>query len=388
MKRLVRHVFLGMVCTVICVGALACSIPARTTRPEIPVTPMSSPTGTETAGQTSAAQATAVVADFSPLPTEPAGEQAAQTPLAVRDPDDILQLTFPTPGPAPVSSWRPALYSTPWALGPYDHFFFARPIAANVVNWPLKDYRYGYIYFGPNEVHTGIDIPNPKGTPVLAAGSGKVIWAGYGLFYGSNNPRDPYGLAVSIQHDFGYQGHQLYTIYAHMDHIDVTQGQWVNTGDRLGVVGETGNTTGPHLHFEVRMENNSLYSTRNPELWLAPPEGWGVLVGRMMNTNTSLLTSTDLSVKSLSTGHTWTVTSYGSDMVVSDDYYRENVTLSDLPAGDYEISLTYLDEPMSATVTIHPGAITYFTFHGKYGFNEEQPTSPNLNTWMKPVNLR
>ena len=58
-----------------------------------------------------------------------------------------LRFTFPTPGPAPKFSLRPALYEVPWALGPYDHFYFSRPIAADEVNWPLADYRYGGIFF-------------------------------------------------------------------------------------------------------------------------------------------------------------------------------------------------------------------------------------------------
>ncbi len=88
-------------------------------------------------------------------------------------------------------------------------------------------------------------------------------------------------MAVAIRHDFGYQDQQLYTIYAHMEEVDVVVGQWVNTGAVIGKVGSTGNTTGPHLHFEVRLGENSFYSTRNPVLWMAPPQGYGVLVGRV-----------------------------------------------------------------------------------------------------------
>jgi murein DD-endopeptidase MepM/ murein hydrolase activator NlpD len=49
-----------------------------------------------------------------------------------------------------------------------------------------------------------------KGTPVIAAGSGKVIWAGYGVYRGGYDKTDPYGLAVTIRHDFGYQNQTLY----------------------------------------------------------------------------------------------------------------------------------------------------------------------------------
>lgn len=155
-----------------------------------------------------------------------------------------FRLTLPTPGAEPVSGWRPPLYPVPWAMSPYDHFYFARPIAADEVNWPLPDYRYGGIFFAGNIVHTGVDIDADFGAPVYAAGPGTVVWAGWGLFYETpGDESDPYGLAVAIRHDFGYQGQQLYTVYAHMSAITTLVGQHLETGDQLGLVGATGATT-------------------------------------------------------------------------------------------------------------------------------------------------
>ncbi|MGW8250945.1 MAG: M23 family metallopeptidase, partial [Anaerolineales bacterium] len=184
---------------------------------------------------------------------------------------DPLRFVFPTPGPMPVSAWRPPLYPTPWAPTAYDHFFFSRPISADEINWPLADYRYGGVFL-PNVVHTGIDIPARLETPVLAAGSGRVTWAGYGLYRGVEDPTDPYGLAVAIKHDFGYQGESLFTVYGHLNRVDVVVGQQVSAGQVLGLSGETGKVTGPHLHFEVRIGKNNYFVSRNPELWLAPPQ--------------------------------------------------------------------------------------------------------------------
>ena len=148
--------------------------------------------------------------------------------------------------------------------------------------WPSLDYRYGGVFFKPSAVHTGIDIPAKLGTSVLASGPGEVVWAGWGLYSGDpSNQDDPYGLAVVILHDFGYQDLPLYTVYAHLDQVDVVPGQWLQTGDMLGNVGETGFTTGPHLHFEVRLGNNTYFNTSNPELWLVQPQGWGVLAARI-----------------------------------------------------------------------------------------------------------
>lgn len=314
--------------------------------------------------------------DASPTPT-PVNEI---TPTQVQpiSQEDPLRFTLPTPGQAPISLWRPPLYDIPWALGPFDHFYFNRPIAADEVNWPVADYRYGGVFFGSDIVHTGIDIPTPTGTPVLAAAGGKVVSAGYGLYYGNSDPNDPYGLAVTIRHNFGHNGKRLYTVYAHMEKILVNVGQEVNTGDVIGLVGTTGLTTGPHLHFEVRMEQNSYFATFNPELWLAPPQGWGVLAGLLLNTNGSLLTGQDVNVQNTETGDTWVVRTYGNQAVNSDPYYQENLVLSDLPAGKYEITIDYLEDRYKAEVEIFPGAVSYFKFRGKLYFDTSLPLAPSI----------
>jgi murein DD-endopeptidase MepM/ murein hydrolase activator NlpD len=297
-----------------------------------------------------------------------------------------LRFTFPTPGPAPRSAWRPALYEVPWALGPHDHFYFSRPIAADEVNWPLANYRYGGTFFSSEIIHTGVDIPVPSGTPVLAAATGRVVWAGYGLYYGENNSDDPYGLAVTIRHDFGYDGQRLYTVYAHMERILVINGQLVEAGEQIGLVGTTGLTTGPHVHFEVRTDRNSYFATLNPELWLVPPVGWGVLVGQLRNTNGSILTGQDAIVRNTATNQRWSVISYGKTAVNSDPYFQENLVLSDLPAGDYEITIDYLEKRYIQEIEIHPGAISYFTFRGEREFTTNLPSPPDVGDLMPVFN--
>ncbi|MER5428374.1 transglycosylase family protein [Streptomyces sp. NPDC002588] len=86
--------------------------------------------------------------------------------------------------------------------------------------------------------HTGVDFPVPTGTSVRAVAAGKVVTAGWG---GS------FGYQVVIRHADG-----RYTQYAHLSAISVRDGQSVGGGQRIGRSGSTGNTTGPHLHFEVR----------------------------------------------------------------------------------------------------------------------------------------
>jgi murein DD-endopeptidase MepM/ murein hydrolase activator NlpD len=100
--------------------------------------------------------------------------------------------------------------------------------------------------FGPrgNRFHTGIDLPAPTGTPVSAAGAGRVTYVGW---------LDGYGLLAVVAHGFGVR-----TFYAHLSRAQVRVGQTVSAGATVGRVGATGDATGPHLHFEVRLRGACL----------------------------------------------------------------------------------------------------------------------------------
>jgi murein DD-endopeptidase MepM/ murein hydrolase activator NlpD len=95
--------------------------------------------------------------------------------------------------------------------------------------------------FGPrgDRFHAGLDLIAPFGMRVHAAAPGRISWAG---------PRDGWGLLVVVAHADGVR-----TFYAHLSRIDVRLGERVATGDVLGRIGATGDATGPHLHFEVRV---------------------------------------------------------------------------------------------------------------------------------------
>ena len=91
--------------------------------------------------------------------------------------------------------------------------------------------------------HSGQDIAAPMGTPIKASNSGKVIYSGW---YGG------YGKVVIIEHGV-VNGKPMSTLYAHMSTIKAVNGQKVSKGDIIGYEGTTGYSTGPHCHFEVRV---------------------------------------------------------------------------------------------------------------------------------------
>ncbi len=333
--------------------------PLPTLPPSPSITPLPSPTSTDT-------PTTAPVE----LPDLPLPEPSVPELTAV----PVVKFVFPTQAPPAKSAWRPPLYPVPWSTTPYEHFFFNRPIHADEVNWPVGNYRYGGIFF-ENQVHTGVDIAASEGTPVIAAGAGKVVWAGYGLYSGVEGyEKDPYGLAVAIHHNFGYNGQDLYTVYGHLSRLDVVAGQVVETGNLLGTVGDTGFTTGPHLHFEVRLGTNSYFFTYNPELWIAPPQGWGVLAGRVVGADYRLLQNHLIVLINQDTNQTWFVDSYGfTSALNSDPYFQENLVIGDLPEGNYEIQTRFFGQLFKDTFFLRAGQVNYFTFNGWQGFGFSLP---------------
>ncbi len=112
------------------------------------------------------------------------------------------------------------------------------------LSWPLD--RPVGDGFGPrgNRFHAGIDLPASRGTPVRAARGGRVVYAA---------PGGSFGLLVVIAH-----GHGVRTFYAHLSRIAVAVGDRVSSGAPIGRVGTTGHSTGPHLHFEVRVRGASV----------------------------------------------------------------------------------------------------------------------------------
>jgi murein DD-endopeptidase MepM/ murein hydrolase activator NlpD len=114
--------------------------------------------------------------------------------------------------------------------------------------WPANERRLSGFDYNPSTNHRGIDIAGRLGDPIYAADNGVVVYAGWNN-YG-------YGNVIVIDHGAGWQ-----TLYAHMSVLSVGCGASVYQGGTIGSIGSTGNSSGPHLHFEMLHES---YGKVNP----------------------------------------------------------------------------------------------------------------------------
>lgn len=129
--------------------------------------------------------------------------------------------------------YRLAAFKTPLAMPVFDRFRWTSPFGAR--NDPLgRGKRH----------HEGVDMAGAHGTPIYSTGDGVVTHAGW---------QDGYGQLVTIKHEFG-----LETRYGHLSKVRVERGQRVSRGDQIGDMGNTGRSTGTHLHYEVRVNGTAV----------------------------------------------------------------------------------------------------------------------------------
>jgi lipoprotein NlpD len=177
------------------------------------------------------------VVEIPPVGTD-AAFSASRSPSASPSPSSA-----PSPSAAPSAS--AAARPSPVAARAANENLATTPLA-----WPLKGVLYGRFGVRAGQRHDGIDLAAPEGTAVAAAADGTVIYAG---------EQPGYGAVVIVRHDGG-----LVTLYAHNSAVLVRDGARVSRGQAIAKVGQTGRTTGPHLHFEVREGTRP----RNPLLFL------------------------------------------------------------------------------------------------------------------------
>ncbi len=158
----------------------------------------------------------------------------------------------PTDTPQPALNWAPELAANGWTFerGACE-VPFTGPVGTETFMWPasnhyLSGYNFSWRY------HPGIDIATQLGDPIYASDTGVVVFAGWNS--------QGYGNLVVLDHGNGWE-----TLYAHLSQFNVDCGQAVYQGSVIGYAGSTGNSTGPHLHFEIL---NDTYGRVNPWSYL------------------------------------------------------------------------------------------------------------------------
>lgn len=130
------------------------------------------------------------------------------------------------------------------------YFWSSLPTLWPAKGWITSEFGDRRGWGGRGRIHEGIDIAAPRGTPIIAPGSGTVTYVGY---------RRGYGKTVILDHGYG-----ITTLYGHCQSMHVEEGQTVKRGMLIASIGNTGRSTGPHLHYEVRVDDVAV----NPMLYV------------------------------------------------------------------------------------------------------------------------
>lgn len=311
------------------------------------------------------------------LPDPVALTQAAPTPIApTRTPSPFPTVIVSSPTLPPstptivassivssvISTTTPAATVPPTftppplpAVSANEHYWLNRPVAEGGVVWTDKYYPYGSTRGGELQPHHGVEFNVPLNTEILAAAGGTVVVAGPDdkIAYGAQP--NFYGILVVIQHDTLYNEQPVFTLYGHLTQPLVTVGQHVEAEEVIALSGATGVADGPHMHFEVRVGENSYEATRNPLLWLLPFPDRGTVAGRVVFPNGALAYEAPVRLERVDAPSRYTATTtYAQETLNADDDWQENFVLDDVYAGYYEAIVTVGDTKFKQEVWVYP----------------------------------
>jgi murein DD-endopeptidase MepM/ murein hydrolase activator NlpD len=247
------------------------------------------------------------------------------------------------------------------------HTWFERPIALSDQPYIDQTYRYGSTMGGTFQQHQGVEFNNPDGTPVHAIGDGVVVYAG---------PAEQGSNTVAIRHDRRFRQLFIYSTYYHNSKLLVTPGQRVRTGDVIALVGNTGRATNDHLHLEVHAapfdsvalvvdpnERFPKYSV-NPELWIRPLPGTGMVAGRVWDAQGRPAGQVRVyglvKAEPQETPYSYAET-YGEHNHPDPDY-GEHFAVSDVEPGDYTLAVVVAGKRMTRRVRVAADRVTWVEF--------------------------
>ena len=314
-------------------------------------------------------------------PEETSTPTATLTPEETPTPTATATITVTdtaTPTATGTATPRPTATPTrPMALltvgeTPEPHLWLARPVREDAHNRVERYYPYGATGQDQYPLHHGVEFINPTGTQAVAVGHARVEVAGHDDEISYSYRTRFYGQLVILRLEQRYNDQPVFALYGHLSKVYVQEGQLVDPGEPLGEIGMSGVALGPHLHFEVRVGENSYWDTRNPELWLDPLPGQGVIAGRVVGQDGQLLPEVAVAISRAEAAgsawrQAWTYTtrdirvngSRGIDHVNPDDGWTENGVMGDVPAGTYVVGVRVNGQAYTQQVTVRDGEISY-----------------------------
>jgi murein DD-endopeptidase MepM/ murein hydrolase activator NlpD len=280
------------------------------------------------------------------------------TPCGLRPNADTLPC-LRQPGPAAEAPRTPL---TTW---------FRRPIGLTDNNFIDQTYRYGSTMGGNFQQHQGVEFNNPDGTPVLAIGSGTVVYAG---------PAEAGALTVTIRHDTSVTAHgkryRVFSTYYHNSALNVKLGRKVKKGAVIARVGNTGRATNDHLHLEISASPSDSIAlvvdslqrfppyTTNPELWIEPLPNTGIVAGQVFDSAGAPVPQARIygitKRDPMDTPYSFAET-YG-DKAHPHPLYGEHFAVSDVPPGTFVMGTEIDGKKVFRQVTVEPGKLTWVVF--------------------------
>ena len=251
------------------------------------------------------------------------------------------------------------------------HTWFRRPIALSDQPHIDQTYRFGSTMGGNFQPHQGVEFNNADGTPVHAIGDGVVVHSG---------PAERGALTVAIKHDrrLTADGRQLFvfSVYYHNSKLLAQVGDRVKAGDVIALVGNTGRATNDHMHLEVHaspFDSTRLivdpevryppYNT-NPELWIEPLPGTGMVAGQVWDSAGKPLQQARIyglvKPEPQETPFSF-IETYGPRNH-SDPVYKEHFGISDVPPGTYVLGVEIDGKRVLRQVKVEAGKLTWVEF--------------------------
>lgn len=255
------------------------------------------------------------------------------------------------------------LSAAPW---PTPDPVAARPPLALIDPLPGSERNEGYPYgsdgSGRYLLHNGLDMADEAGAAAVAPFAGEVIVARDDLDEHFGWRCDWYGQLVVIRAEQLHDGQPVYALFGHVADVQLSEGQRVAAGQPVARQGTAGAAVVPHVHLEVRVGANSFGATRNPVLWLAPPEGQGVIAGRLIDPEGRAWQGVTVTLIDPSGAppyrNTWSYLDDPDHSIRPDPALGENFVFGPVAAGTYEVYTLVQGVEYRQPVEVAAGALS------------------------------